>query len=83
MTKKSQLNKKETEEEARKDIKIIDPKELIAQPQDKKAQLKKEIQEKEKVIRQKALKHIFHNYQEISRELGGDVFLNSVTGDHN
>jgi hypothetical protein len=56
---------------------------IIAELQDKKARLKKEIQEKEKIIHQKVLKHIFNNYEAINKELGGDIFLNSVTGDHN
>ncbi|CAG8596108.1 6974_t:CDS:2 [Paraglomus brasilianum] len=56
---------------------------MIAQLQDKKEQLRKEIAEKEKVIRQKVLKHIFNNYEVINKELGGNIFLSSVTGDHN
>jgi GTP-binding protein EngB required for normal cell division len=64
-------------------IGIVDPKEQIAQLQDKRDKLRKEIAEKEKVIRQKVLKHIFNNYEGISKELGGDIFLNSVAGDHN
>ncbi|CAI2180980.1 6689_t:CDS:2 [Funneliformis geosporum] len=32
----------------------------------------------EKIIRQKVLKHIFNNYEGISKELGGNIFLNSV-----
>lgn len=56
--------------------------EEIAQLQDKKERLRKEIEEKQKVIRQKVLKHIFNNYQAISQELGGDIFLNSVKGEH-
>src|SRR5207249_3312821 len=55
--------------------------ERITQLQDKKERLEKEIAEKEKVIRQKVLKHIFNNYSEISKELGGNVFLGSVIGD--
>lgn len=50
--------------------------------EDKKARLKQEIAEKEKVIRQKVLKHIFNNYKEISGELGGDVLMESVVGKH-
>ena len=57
--------------------------EKIAQLEDKKDRLRKEIAEKERVIRQKVLKHIFSNYGNISNELGGDIFLNSVIGDHN
>ncbi|RHZ35876.1 SH3 domain-containing protein [endosymbiont GvMRE of Glomus versiforme] len=62
---------------------IIGINEIIAQLQDRKAKLRKEIEEKEKTIRQKVLKHIFNNYQAISKELGGDIFLNSVAGDNN
>jgi len=50
--------------------------------EDKKARLKKEIADKEKVIRQKVLKHIFNNISDISNELGGDIFLESVVGEH-
>ena len=57
--------------------------EKIAQLEDKKDRLRKEIAEKERVIRQKVLKHIFSNYGDISNELGGDIFLGSVIGDHN
>jgi hypothetical protein len=57
--------------------------EKIAQLEDKKDRLKKEIAEKERIIRQKVLKHIFSNYGDISNELGGDIFLGSVIGDHN
>src|SRR6185312_3298208 len=56
--------------------------EKIAQLEDKKDRLRKEIAEKERVIRQKVLKHIFNDIENISNELGGDVFLTSVIGDH-
>lgn len=55
---------------------------IIAELQDKKERLKKEIAEKEKIIHQKVLKHIFNNYEAINKELGGDIFLNSVAGEH-
>ncbi|CAI2187248.1 8620_t:CDS:1 [Funneliformis geosporum] len=64
---------------------IIEKKEhdqIIAELQDKKARLKKEIAEKEKIIHQKVLKHIFNNYEAINKELGGNIFLNSVAGEH-
>ena len=64
---------------------IIEKKEqdkIIAHLQDKKERLKKEIAEKEKIIHQKVLKHIFNNYEAINKELGGDIFLNSVAGEH-
>ncbi|RHZ35884.1 GTPase [endosymbiont GvMRE of Glomus versiforme] len=64
-------------------IAIISINESIAQLQNTKARLEKEIQEKEKTIRQKVLKHIFNNYEGISKELGGDIFLSSVAGEHN
>lgn len=66
-------------------IGIIDKKEhdkIIAELQDKKERLKKQIQNKEKAIRQKVLEHIFNNYSEISKESGGETFLSSVKGDH-
>ena len=75
------LEENQTEDKDNK-VEIISTKEVIAQLQDKKERLKKEIEEKEKIIRQKILKHIFNNYQAISQELGGDVFLNSVAGEH-
>ena len=55
---------------------------IIAELQSKKERLQKEITEKEKVIHQKVLKHIFNNYEAINKELGGDIFLDSVAGDH-
>jgi hypothetical protein len=61
---------------------VIISSEDIALLQDKKSRLQREISEKETAIRQKVLKHIFNNYQNISQELGGGVFLTSVTGDH-
>ena len=64
------------------EIGIIDTREIIAQLQNKREKLQREIETKEKVIRQKVLKHIFHNYSDINKELGGDIFLNSVIGDH-
>ncbi|CAG8493854.1 12947_t:CDS:10 [Cetraspora pellucida] len=42
---------------------------------DKRDELKKEIEEKEKNIRQKVLKHIFNNYEGITSELGGTKVL--------
>jgi len=54
----------------------------IKELEDKKAKLRKEIAEKEKNIRQKVLKHIFNNIDNISNELGGDIFLESVIGEH-
>lgn len=57
--------------------------ERIVQLEGKKERLEKEISEKEKTIRQKVLKHIFNNYEGISNELGGDIFMESVIGDHN
>jgi len=54
----------------------------VKELEDKKARLKKEITDKEKVIRQKVLKHIFNNISDISNELGGDIFLESVVGEH-
>ena len=56
--------------------------EKIAQLEDKKAKLKKDIAEKERVIRQKVLKHIFNNYGDISNELGSEIFMESVIGEH-
>lgn len=56
--------------------------EKITQLEDKKAKLKKEIAEKERIIRQKVLKHIFNNIDNISNELGGDFFMESVVGEH-
>ena len=79
-------SEKERQDETRTNIMIIEKKEyekMIAELQSKKERLKKEIAEKEKIIHQKVLKHIFNNYQEISQELGGDIFLSSVAGDHN
>lgn len=57
--------------------------EKVKELEDKRAKLKKEIAEKEKSIRQKVLKHIFNNYKEISGELGGDILMESVVGEHN
>jgi GTPase SAR1 family protein len=54
----------------------------IKELENKKARLKKEILEKEKIIRQKVLKHIFNNYKEISSELGGDILMESVVDEH-
>jgi len=54
----------------------------IKELEDKKIKLKKEIKEKERIIRQKVLKHILNNYKEISSELGSDIFMESVVGDH-
>nr|CAG8484491.1 10660_t:CDS:10 [Entrophospora candida] len=45
----------------------------------KRARLKRKAEGKERIIRQKILKHIFNNYVEINKELGGNVFLSSVT----
>jgi hypothetical protein len=81
----SENNKFESEEkqkESESNAEIINTKELIAELQDKKERLQKEIAEKEKIIHQKVLKHIFNNYEAINKELGGDIFLNSVAGDH-
>jgi predicted GTPase len=61
---------------------VIISHEDIALLQDKKSRLQREISEKETAIRQKVLKHIFNNYQNISQELGSGIFLSSVTGDH-
>lgn len=55
---------------------------MIAELQSKKERLQKEISEKEKIIHQKILKHIFNNYEAINEELGGNIFLNSVAGEH-
>jgi lipopolysaccharide export LptBFGC system permease protein LptF len=76
------LEKEKPSSEKEGELRIVNPQELIAQLQDKKEQLLKEIAEKEKIIRQKVLKHIFNNYEAINKELGGDIFLNSVAGDH-
>jgi len=51
--------------------------------EDIKEKLEREIKEKEKIIRQKVLKHIFNNIDNISDELGGDIFMESVVGEHN
>ncbi|CAG8579574.1 5241_t:CDS:2 [Cetraspora pellucida] len=53
----------------------------IKELEDKKDKLRKEIAEKEKIIRQKVLKHIFENYQEVKGELGGDKLMESVVDD--
>jgi hypothetical protein len=50
--------------------------------EDKKDRLRREIADKEKIIRQKVLKHIFNNIDNISNELGGDIFMDSVVGEH-
>jgi len=42
-----------------------------------------EIQEAEGTIRQKVLEHIFHNYEDIAKVKGGDVFISSIIGDDN
>ncbi|CAI2173144.1 11931_t:CDS:2 [Funneliformis geosporum] len=55
----------------------------IKELEDKKAKLRKEIAKRERIIRQKVLKHIYKNYQEISSELGGDILMQSVVGEHN
>ena len=56
--------------------------ERIIHLETKRKQLEQEIQAKEKVIRQKVLKHIFNNYEGINKELGGDTLLTSVIGDY-
>ncbi|CAJ0761339.1 15541_t:CDS:2 [Entrophospora sp. SA101] len=74
----------ETAKEINEGIKvIIGIGERITQLEEKKEKLKKEIQEKEKIIRQKVLKHIFNNYYEINNILGGDFFISSIIGDDN
>ncbi|RHZ36505.1 GTPase [endosymbiont GvMRE of Glomus versiforme] len=81
----TELTTKENQNEIQEKIIIIEKKErerMIAELQDKKERLKKQIQEKEKIIHQKVLKHIFNNYEAINKELGGNIFLNSVTGEH-
>jgi len=55
----------------------------IKKLEDKKSRLKKEIEENEKIIRRKVLKHIFNNYDEIIKEKGGNVFVNNITEDNN
>ncbi|MCE8167817.1 MAG: 50S ribosome-binding GTPase [Candidatus Moeniiplasma glomeromycotorum] len=57
--------------------------ERIKELEDKKTRLKREITEKERIIRQKVLKHIFNNYDGVSNEMGGGIFLASVTEDNN
>jgi len=77
---------KQAVEASENKLEIIDEREyekMIAELQDKEKRLRKEIEEKEKKIRQKVLEHIFNNYGEISKESGGETFLNSVKGDHN
>src|SRR6185437_2488736 len=67
-------SEKEKQDEIKTNVVIIEKEEykkMIAELQNKKERLKKEIAEKEKIIHQKVLKHIFNNYQEISQELGG------------
>jgi GTP-binding protein EngB required for normal cell division len=56
--------------------------EKITRLENVREKLEKEIAEKEKVIRQKVLKHIFDNYGAINNEIGGDIFLGSVIGEH-
>ena len=46
-----------------------------------KERLEKEIAEKQKMIRQKVLKHILNNAENITEQLGGDMFLESITDD--
>jgi len=55
----------------------------IKELEDKKTRLKKEIEEKERIIRQKVLKHILNNYDGINNELGGNFFLDNITEDNN
>jgi len=55
----------------------------IRKLESKREELKKEIQEKEKIIRQKVLEHIFNNYGNITNIQGGDNFINNVTEDNN
>ncbi|CAG8462996.1 39496_t:CDS:10 [Gigaspora margarita] len=73
------VEKEELPTEKEEKFAVIEVKAVIAQLQDKKEKLQKEIAEKEKKIRQKVLKHIFNNYQEIKQEIGGNIFLDSVT----
>ncbi|CAJ0851558.1 789_t:CDS:2 [Entrophospora sp. SA101] len=83
---KEETNKESvTKEEESKDCVnvVIGIGERITQLEEKKEKLKKEIQEKEKIIRQKVLKHIFNNYYEINNILGGDFFISSIIGDDN
>jgi predicted GTPase len=40
-----------------------------------------EIQETDRVIRQRVLKHIFNNYSDINQVTGGNIFINSIVGD--
>jgi len=85
--KKSELvaekNEELTENDLEDNITEAEISEKIIQLEGKKTKLKKEIQEKEESIRKKLLKHILNNYEGISNELGGNIFLNSVTKDNN
>ncbi|RIA82819.1 AIG1 family-domain-containing protein [Glomus cerebriforme] len=62
--------RKELMIEVESDIKFISVEEKIFQLEDKKTRLKREIEKKEKIIRQKVLKHILNGYNAIANEIG-------------
>jgi Leucine-rich repeat (LRR) protein len=57
--------------------------EKIAHLENIKERLQREIAEKEKIIRQKVLKHILNNYESITEQLGGETFLTNLADDDN
>jgi len=56
----------------------IEQDERIRQLEEQKTKLKKEIQEKEKIIRQKVRSHIFNSYNNISKVEGGEIFIDTI-----
>jgi len=53
---------------------------IVSKLESEKVKLRREIKEKEKLIRQKVWAHIFNNHQDITNLKGGDVFISKALG---